>query len=80
LFSSISLIGSGSAGLATVPQIVIREHAGQHRLGDRHRANADTGIVPALGDDFDVPTIGIDRAARREDRGCRLDCEVRADL
>jgi hypothetical protein len=36
--------------LAAMPQQVIGEHAGHHRLTHRHGADADAGVVAALGE------------------------------
>src|SRR6195952_3340039 len=44
----------GSGGRTDLPpmtQIVIGEHAGHHGLGHRHGADADAGVVAALGDE-----------------------------
>src|SRR5690606_34564350 len=52
-------------------QPVIREHDGHHRLGHRHEAREETGIVPALGADLRRASLAVDRvllageAARR---------------
>ena len=40
--------------LPAVAQKLVGEHAGHHRLPDRHGANADARIVPALGRDLPV--------------------------
>ena len=42
------------AGLATVAQEMVGEHAGHHGLADRHGADADAGVVAALGDHFGI--------------------------
>jgi hypothetical protein len=42
------------AGLRPVEQQVIEQNAGHHRLAHRHRADADAGVVAALGDDLGV--------------------------
>ena len=42
----------GSPDLAALTQIVIGNHARHHGLADRHRADADAGIVAALGADL----------------------------
>ena len=42
------------ADLATVHQVLVRQDAGHHGLADRHGADADAGIVAALGDDLGV--------------------------
>ena len=38
--------------LPAVAQERVRQHAGDHRLADRHRADADARVVAALGDDL----------------------------
>jgi hypothetical protein len=65
------------ADLPAMHQIVIGQHACHHRLTYRHRADADTRIVPTLGNDLGVTTIAVDGLARGEDRGCWLDREPR---
>ena len=54
-------------------------NAGDHRLADRHGADADAGVVPALGDDLGLLAGAVDRPARRQDRRGRLDGEARDD-
>ena len=68
-----------AAGLAAVAQEVVGQHAGHHRLADRHGADADAGIVAALGDDLGVLVGGRHRLARRQDRRGRLDREAHDD-
>ncbi len=51
----------------------IEERHRHHRLGHRHAANANTGVVAALGDHLDIRAIHIHRTARRQDRACRFD-------
>ncbi len=53
------------AGLAAVPQIVVGNGAGDHRLADRHGADADAGVVAALGAIIDIVAVGVDRLALR---------------
>src|SRR5215467_4907998 len=65
--------------LAAVAQEVIGEHAGHHRLANRNRANADAGIVTALGHDLGFVADAIDSAPRGEDRGRGLDRKARDD-
>jgi polyhydroxyalkanoate synthase subunit PhaC len=52
------------ADLAAVQQQVVEEDAGQHRLAHRHGADADAGVVPALGHDLRLLARHGDRAAR----------------
>ena len=42
------------AGLRAMPQQVVGEDAGHHRLAHRHGADADAGVVAALGQDLDI--------------------------
>ncbi len=51
----------GSADLAAMPEIVVGEHDRQHRLADRHGADADAGVVAALGRDLDLLAGAVDR-------------------
>src|SRR5262245_43871339 len=67
------------AHLPTLTQIVIGDHACHHGLADRHRANADAGIVASLGADLGLGTIPIDGAPGCQDRGGRLDRETAND-
>ena len=53
-------------------QEMIRQHAGHHGFADRHRADADAGIVAAFGQDVGVVAAAIDGLARRQDRRRRL--------
>ena len=52
---------------------VIGEDAGYHRLADGNGADADTGVVTAMGGDLDLVAVDIDGTQRIEDRTCRLD-------
>jgi hypothetical protein len=52
--------------LPAMAQKMIGQHAGHHGLADRHRADADAGVVAALGHDVGVGALAIDRAARRQ--------------
>ena len=54
---------AASAALRAVAQQMIGEHAGHHRLADRHGADADAGIVAAVGLDLDLVAVDIDGAA-----------------
>jgi hypothetical protein len=49
------------ATLGLVAEQVVGEDDGHHGFADRHGANSDTGVVAALGGDFDVLALGIDR-------------------
>src|SRR5690606_15215057 len=65
------------ARLPAMPQVVIRDRAGDHGLADRHRSDADARSVPPLGAHVDVVAVQVDGAARRQDRRGRLDREQR---
>src|SRR6516162_9404229 len=56
------------AHLSAMTQIVIGEHAGHHGLADGDGANADAGIVAALGDDLGFLPLAVHGAAGRKDR------------
>ena len=58
-----------------MPQQMVGQHAGHHRLAHRHGADADAGIVAALGDDLGLVAVAVDGPARGQDRGGRLDRE-----
>src|SRR3546814_8212478 len=62
--------------LCAVAQQVIREDQRHHGLADGHGADADTGIVTALGHHVDLFALRADAAARDEDRTRRLDGEA----
>src|SRR5690242_21430700 len=51
--SSVALF----AHLPAMTQEVIGQHAGHHGLADRHGADADTGIVTALGEDICLAAV-----------------------
>src|SRR5713101_1256175 len=84
-FSSTSLSGAGErprrrlAHLAAMTQIMIGDHARYHGLADRHRADADAGVVAPLGADLGLGPVTIDGASRGEDRRGRLDHEAADD-
>src|SRR5262245_12253115 len=67
------------AQLPALTQIVIGDHACQHGLADRHRANADAGVVAPLGADLGLGSIPVDGAPRGQDRRGRLDHETADD-
>src|SRR3954447_22893095 len=71
--------GAARADLAAMAQIVVGEDAGDHRLADRHGADADAGVVATLGLDFRRLVRAGHRGARAEDRGGRLDREAADD-
>src|SRR5271154_1753274 len=48
------------ADLAAMAQILVGDDAGDHRLADRHRADADAGVVAALGRDFGLAAVTVD--------------------
>src|SRR5437660_199359 len=56
------------ANLSAVAQEVVGEHNGHHGLAHGHGANADAGVVPALGGDFGLVAERVDGAPRGEDR------------
>src|SRR3954464_2603794 len=58
-------------------QVMVGKHAGRHGLADRHRADADAGVVAAPGDDLGLVAVAIDGLAWPEDRGGRLPGEAR---
>ncbi len=57
----------------------VGQHAGHHRLADRHGADADAGVVAALGDDLGFLALAGHRLPRAEDRRGRLDGEAGDD-
>src|SRR5262249_27445273 len=65
--------------LPALTQIMIGNDTRHHSLADRHGANADAGIVPALGYDFALAPVAIDGAARRQDRRGGFHDEARDD-
>src|ERR1700722_5120850 len=67
------------ADLGALAQIMVRDHASEHGFPDRHRANADTGVVTALGRDLALRAETIDRAAGREDGRRGLHGKARDD-
>src|SRR5262249_9985509 len=66
--------------LPPVPQQVIGEDDGQHRLAHGHGADADAGIVATLGDDVDILALLGDTLARGQDRTGRLHREAHDDV
>ncbi len=51
-----------------MPQIMIRQHDGEHRLADGHGANAHAGIVPPLGGDMGFDPMAVDAPLGRQNR------------
>src|SRR5690606_25511328 len=66
--------------LCAMPQAVIHERDRQHGLAHRHAADADAGIVTALGDHLDRISVDVDAAPRNADAGCRLEGDVHDDV
>src|SRR6516225_338179 len=62
--------------LPALTQVMVRDHAGHHRFADRHRANADAGIMSAGRGNVGLVSVTIDGAPRDKNRGCRLDRET----
>jgi hypothetical protein len=50
------------ASLPAMPQKVIGKHKRNHRLSNRHGADSDARIVPALGLDFGLLALNADSA------------------
>src|SRR5262245_17953932 len=67
------------ADLSTLAEIVVGDDACHHGFADRDRADADAGIVAALGDDLGLLAVAVDRAPRRQDRRGRLHGKARHD-
>ena len=65
--------------LRPVTQRVIHDHDGHERFRDRGGADADAGIVAAMGNDFNRLAFEIDRAAGQADGRRRLDRDVSDD-
>jgi hypothetical protein len=63
----INVLSGVLACLATMPQIMVRQHNGHHRLANGHGANADAGIVTPFCDNLRIVAILIDAAARIQD-------------
>ena len=60
-------------------QRLVGQHAGHHGFAHRHGADADAGVVAALGDDLGFRAGLVDGLARRQDGRGRLDREARHD-
>lgn len=58
----------GLADLPAMPQEMIRQHAGHHGLADRHRPNADAGVMAALGHDVDIGALAVHGRAATDRR------------
>mgnify|MGYP000023500347 CR=1 FL=1 len=69
----------GSADLPAMAEFVVGEDAGEHGFGDRGGADADAGVVAALGADVGVFAVLRDRLALGEDRRGRLHREAGDD-
>src|SRR5471032_2518598 len=59
---------------------MVGQHAGHHRLGDRRGADADAGVVPALGAQLHLVAEAVDAAHRRQDRAGGLHGEPADDV
>nr|WP_246048423.1 hypothetical protein [Hankyongella ginsenosidimutans] len=66
-------------GLAPVAQHMVGKHQRYHRLGDRHSADADAGVMATLGDDIDGHAVTVQALDRCQDGGRRLDRHPRND-
>src|SRR3954470_3571974 len=53
LISAASML----ADLPAMPQEMIGQHARHHCLADRHRTNADAGVVTPLGRDIGIGAV-----------------------
>src|ERR1700710_120440 len=70
----------GSAALRAIAQQMVGQHAGHHRLGHRRAAQADAGIVPALGADLDLVAEAVDALHFGQDRAGGVDGEAADDV
>src|ERR1041385_7454050 len=71
--------GRPVADLRSVTQIMVGEHARHHGFADRDRADADAGVVAALGYDLGLVAEAVDGLARGPNGGGRLHGEARHD-
>jgi hypothetical protein len=62
--------------LRLVAKGVIGQDQRRHGFPDRRRSNADAGIMPAMGGDFRLVEIAVQRASRNADGGGRFDGET----
>src|SRR3546814_12132305 len=71
--------GSALAALGAVEQFLVGQHQRHHRFDHRHAANADAGVVAALGHDVRRLALAGDGFARDQDRAGRLDGDADLD-
>jgi len=71
--------GFDVAALRAMAQRVVHQHAGEHRLGDRRRANAHAGVVAAVVFTVVGSPLRFDRAARNADAGSGLERDAHQD-
>src|SRR4051812_49300867 len=74
-----SLDERGLSHLSAVPQRLVGEHDRHHGFAHRHGADADAGIMAALGDDLGFGAGFVDGAARSKNGRGRLDRKARHD-
>ena len=63
-----------------MPQKMIRQYHSHHRLAHGRCADADAGIVTALGRYLGIVAVGVDGAAGCQDRARGLDGETHDDV
>ena len=76
---ALKLSSRRRAVLGAVPQQMVRQHAGHHRLSHRHGADADAGVVPSFGRDLGLLAGLVDRPPRGQNGAGRLHGETRDD-
>src|SRR3546814_3429928 len=65
-----------SSALGPMQQLLIGQHQRHHGLHDGYAANADAGIVTALGDDFAGITLSCHGADRDQYGTVRFECHA----
>src|SRR3546814_14643189 len=68
-----------SSALGPMQQLLIGQHQRHHGLHDGYAANADAGIVTALGDAFAGITLSCHGADRDPYGTGRFDCHAQRD-
>ena len=63
-----------------MPQRMIHQHDGEHRLGNRRRTNRHAGVVAAKGFDHHFFVADVNATTRRTNAGGRLDRHTRHNV
>ena len=80
LLGNVGRINNYVGILRTMAQGVVDKHEREHGFGDGGGAQADAGVVPTVGSEFDGVSVDVDAAARGGDGAGGFDGDIDVDV